>query len=187
VYVIYRADTWSAGAAGQWNINTSSAPRWGVYTVLTHRATGARMLFVSTHLSSGAGTSVDYMREAQTRRLISDATRTAARYGNLPIIYAGDYNSHELHHPDGPAVAMRAAGNRDAIHAATQLTNRRYNSANGERRRPPADGHSIDHIYVSRAVHVYAWRLWLDLYNGAFRGVIPSDHNLETADVDLPR
>lgn len=187
VYILYRNDVWSGSSAGQWNINTSSSPRWGVYQVLTHRATGARLLFVSAHLTTGAGRSMDNARERQTQNLISDATRYAGSHGGMPIVYAGDFNSHELHHPDGPALAMRAAHNPDTIHAAASFTNRKYNSANGYQRRPPADGHSIDHIYVSSHVGVPAWRLWLDLHSGMFRGVIPSDHNLLTADVAIPR
>jgi hypothetical protein len=187
VYIIYRNDVWSASGAGQWNVGTTSMPRYGVYQLLTQRVTGARLLFVSTHLLVGSGTSYDQARETETRNLISDATRYAAAHSRIPIIYAGDYNSHELHHPDGPAVAMRAAHNLDTLLVAPSVTNRKYDSANGYMRRPPAYGHSIDHVYVGTGVGVLAWHEWLDLYGGAFRGVIPSDHNLVTADVTVPR
>jgi len=186
VYILYRSDVWAAGPAGHWNVNTKSQPRTGVYQVLTHRATGAKFLFVSVHLTVGSGTSYDNLRETETRRLIADATRFATSHGRLRIVYAGDFNSHELHHPDGPAVAMRAAHARDTLLVSRMRTNSKYNSANGYLRRPPAHGRSVDHIYVGQGIGTPAWHEFLDLYHGAFRGVIPSDHNLVAADVTLP-
>ena len=104
----------------------------------------------------------------------------------MPVIYLGDFNSHEGHALDGPGVVMRAAGVADADEVAQALSNRRYNSAN-QYLRSPVQGHwDIDHVYAPAGVAVRGWALGLNLTAGTFVGAIPSDHNPVVADVTLP-
>jgi endonuclease/exonuclease/phosphatase family metal-dependent hydrolase len=105
----------------------------------------------------------------------------------LPVVYAGDVNSHEGHPLDGPAVAMGATGTADAQLVAPHRTNVQYNSANQYRRTPPKSGLALDRIYASPGVAVGAWRQVLELSGGRLVGVIPSDHNAVVADLVVPR
>ena len=183
VYVIYDSTVFRAsGPVGHWNVATDRLhqPRWAAYQVLENRTTGARMLFVSTHLMVGRTLRLDHERAGETRRLLDDVA--SLRLG-LPVVYAGDYNSHQHHSYDGPGIVMRDAHVRDAWYAADRRVRSRYDSANGYLRRPPRAGVSIDHIYASSGVTLRTWRLVMRLRDGRFVGVIPSDHNLLVSDI----
>lgn len=187
-YILYRKSTYAlSGAGGHWEIGTTTARRWAAYQVLENRITGARFLFVSVHLSYLSGADGDAQRQAESKSLISQASAYAADQ-KVPVVYAGDFNSHEgsNHAFDGPGIAFRDVHATDAFEVAQTRTNARYNSANQNRRRPPADGRSIDHVYAPPGVALRSWRLWLELTDGAFTGTIPSDHNPLSVEVTLP-
>lgn len=187
VYIIYDHSQFTAvGSGGQWNIGTSTDVHWAVYQQLRSVATGAQFLFVSPHTVAGNSTQLDQNRQVQTTHMIADAKSYAASHGNVPIVYAGDYNSHALHPLDGPAVAMYAAQSADGLTTAQTLTNQGYNSANQYQTTPPGGGWSVDHIYASPGVSIQTWQLIIKLTGGDFVGVIPSDHNMLEADVTFP-
>ena len=59
--------------------------------------------------------------------------------GNVPIIYAGDFNSTPLSKVqtvDGPGVAMRAAHINDSAAVSPYLVNPQYDSMNEYRSTP---------------------------------------------------
>jgi len=172
-------------SGGHWNIGNT---RWSAYQLLQDRASGARFLVTSAHEATGNGTSADTTRETETKNLIADASAYARAHGSVPVIYAGDFNSNDGHTHvfDGPGVATRAAHIADAFKSGASRVNARFNSANLYLRTPPADGRSIDRIFAPAGVGVASWRLTIDLSNGRFVGVIPSDHNPIAADLTLP-
>jgi endonuclease/exonuclease/phosphatase family metal-dependent hydrolase len=183
-YILYNPNTYSVVTAWHYVIDTvNGTQKWAAWAIMRNNATGAKLLFVGPHVTANV---TDQQRETETNTLIQQATKTAADNGNLPIVYAGDYNSNSKHTLDGPGVAMRAAHNADAEYAAGSLTNFRYDSANKYLRTPPAFSDDIDHVFLSPGVAPRGWRLWLNLSNGQFVGTIPSDHNLLTADLDYP-
>ncbi len=187
VYITYDSSKFSAvNAGGQWNIGTSTYPRWAVYQQLRSTSTGAQLLFVTPHLVVGNSTSLDLDRQTETTTMVADAKAYAAAHGDPAVVYAGDFNSHELHPLDGPAVVMSAAKAADGLLSAQSLVNQQYNSANGYMRTPPVDGHSIDHVYAAPGVGVHSWQLVMALTSGSFVGTIPSDHNLLVADLSYP-
>lgn len=176
VYILYRAATYKAvGSGGHWDVGNK---RWAAYQVLQNRQTGARFLFVNVHLMVGGGSTDDHARAAETRTLLHDGNGLAAAK-RLPVVYAGDFNSHVAGGVgyDGPGITMRAAHVADAFFTATSVSEARYDSANGYQRKPPAFGHSIDHIYAPPGVAVHSWGQVINLTNGRFVGTIPSDHN----------
>lgn len=186
VYIAYDASRYAAVAGGgHWNIGNT---RWAAYQLLQDRATGARFLFTSTHETTLGGRSGDGERQTETKNLISDATGYAASYGQVPVIYVGDFNSHDgrNHVFDGPGQAMRAAHIADAFKAAAARSNASYDSANMYMRTPPKAARSIDRIFAPAGVGIVSWRLTINLKNGRFAGVIPSDHNPLSADLTLP-
>lgn len=186
VYILYRSSTLSAVGDGfHWDIGDN---RSAAYQLFEQRATGARFLFVTPHLNPVTGAKYDDMRKAETTRMINAATSYAANHGNVPIVYAGDYNSTpgDKHVIDGPAVAMRAVHATDAFDVARSMTRAKYNSANRYLRVPPATTLHIDQIYGSPGVAFSSWAQLLDLSHGKFAGVIPSDHNPLVVDAILP-
>jgi endonuclease/exonuclease/phosphatase family metal-dependent hydrolase len=185
-YILYRNTTYrTIGSGGYWTIGTA---RYAAYQVMENRATGARLLFVSVHLSAAAGTSTgDAERKAETESLIRQASAYAASQ-RVPVVYAGDFNSHTGpgHAFDGPALAFGAVRATDAAETAQFKVNPTYNSANGHYRTPPATSHSVDHIYAPPGVSLRTWRLGLQLTSGMFVGAIPSDHNPLASDATIP-
>jgi endonuclease/exonuclease/phosphatase family metal-dependent hydrolase len=188
-YVLYKKSTWSpVGNGGHWAIGAlpEGGSRYGTYQVLRHRTSGAPVLFVNTHLYSGRGLAADRLRQQQTETLVARSRALAAERGGLPIVYVGDFNSHELHALDGPAVAMTRAKVADGFEVSEVFANRQYNSANQYYRTPPAFADNVDHIYAEAGVGMRAWSQVLQLSAGKFRGVIPSDHNPVVADLTVP-
>jgi endonuclease/exonuclease/phosphatase family metal-dependent hydrolase len=182
-YILYRTATYKAvGSGGHWELGPG---RFAAYQQLQNRTTGARFLAVSVHLSPGGGSAADLSRRAETQKLLSSA-RSLQASTHVPVIYVGDFNSHEGHPLDGPGVAMRAAGVADADEVAQVKANRRYNSANQYLRSPMLGHWDIDHVYAPAGVAVRGWEIALTLTRGRFVGTIPSDHNPVVADVVLP-
>jgi len=188
-YLIYNSAKYeSVGGGGNWTVGTSAGVAAEVYQVLRNRASGARFLLIGTHLAGTSGRAADDLRQTQTKQMLANAAGYTASHGNLPIVYAGDFNSHDgsNHVYDGPGVATRAAHVADAFKSAQVMVNAGYNSANNYYRTPPASGRSIDRIFASPGVGIGAWRQYLNLSNGIFVGVIPSDHNPIAADMTFP-
>ena len=185
VYILYRNRTLSAvGRGGYWTLPYS---RYAAYQVLQNKATGAKFLFVSTHLVVGSGATYDAQRQKETEQLISYATSVASA-AHVPIVYAGDYNSDVTasHAFDGPSVAMTAVHAVDGYPTAQSLSNAQYNSSNQYLRTPPASYDSIDHVYTTQGIGVVSWGLLLDLSGGQFVGTIPSDHNPLLSQLTIP-
>jgi endonuclease/exonuclease/phosphatase family metal-dependent hydrolase len=184
-YILYRPDRYApVGAGDHWQIGNA---RWAAYQVLRNRQTGATFLFVAVHLSFASGSSGDTERENETKSLLKQA-RAYASARHLPVVYAGDFNSHEgrPHTFDGPGIVMHSAHVADASEVAQSFTNRKYNSANQYLRTPPAYGRYIDRVFGEPGVALTSWRSYLTLSGGRFAGVIPSDHNPVAADVVIP-
>ena len=116
------------------------------------------------------------------------ASDFAANHGDLPIVYAGDFNSSpgDKHAIDGPAIAMREVHAADAFDVARRLSRTKYNSANGYLRVPPATATHIDQLYGSPGVTFSSLGQLLQLSSGKFVGTIPSDHNPIVVDAVLP-
>jgi len=181
-YILYKSSAYqTVGSGWHW---TMPSGHFASYQGLQNRATGARVVYVVVHMGVE---STDAARQADMKWLMSTASAFAATQ-RASVIYAGDFNSdvNAYHLFDGPSVAARAVHVADGLDSAQWLGNQRYNSANGYWRTPPAFGQSIDHIYAPPGVAMVSWRLLLNLTNGSFVGVMPSDHNPLVADMTIP-
>lgn len=175
-YIIYKPSTMkTVGAGGHWDIGDT---RWGVYQEMQVLSTGAKFLFVTTHLTASSGSQYDTERENETNSLLKQASVVAGA-DHVRVVYAGDFNSdvNAFHAFDGPGIAMRAVRNMDARDPSIYQHNAQYNSDNEYLRTPTAASQDIDYVYVGPGIAVRSWGVLIDLVNGQFSGIIPSDHN----------
>jgi endonuclease/exonuclease/phosphatase family metal-dependent hydrolase len=185
VYVLYLRKAWRAVGDG-WHYWLGHG-RVAAYQRLQHRATGARMLLTSVHLSHGDGPAWDRVRREETERLIRRTRRYSAAHSHLPIVCAGDFNSYYAsNRTDGPGRAMRARHFADGFEAAQSLVRWQYNSNNQYERLPPAQSRSVDHVFAAPGVGLRSWNEKLRLRDGKFVGTIPSDHNPVITKIVLP-
>lgn len=185
VYILYNKSTYKpVGAGGHFSIGD---PNWGVYQTFRNRTSGAKFVFIATHLYIGFGQAADEKRYAETTSLIRQGRAYANKVG-LPLVYAGDFNSAtDLHFTfDAASRAMLAANMADAFLVAQSHANGDYNSANQLYRHPKKTGDRIDHIFAPPGIAVRLAGIVLHLKHGHFVGTIPSDHNPMIADVLYP-
>jgi endonuclease/exonuclease/phosphatase family metal-dependent hydrolase len=185
VYILYKPSVYQpVGTGDHWSIGQN---RYAAYQTLQNIHTSAEFLMVATHLAVGASAALDNARKSETKTMLADAGAYAAR-STLPVVYAGDYNSHSGTPGaiDGPGIAMREAGMTSAYDSAQTLTNAQYGSSNLYQRTAPVNGAHIDQIFTTPGVGVTSWNLILDLTNGQFVGAMPSDHNPLVADLLIP-
>jgi endonuclease/exonuclease/phosphatase family metal-dependent hydrolase len=184
-YILYKSSAYKAiGDGNYWPIGND---RYAVYQVLQNTTSGAKFLMVGVHTVNPLGLKWDKAREAETKKMLEDATALNDSL-NLPIVYAGDYNSDDAsNHPlDGPGVVMKAAHLPDAYGAAPVRRNAQYNSSNQYMRTPPTGGNYIDHVYVTPGIGVASWSLAINLTHGRFVGVMASDHNPVVTNLLIP-
>jgi len=186
-YIIFRKTTYEAVAnqGGHWSIGDDQFP---AYQVLRNRTSGARFLVVSVHLHAGAQ-SWNTRHAAETRSLLRQAHDAAARFGGLPVVYGGDFNSHfapKVGKLDAPGVEMQAQLVNDAINVAQSHSNEVYNSENGYVRVALKNGGCIDRIFAEPGVAIRTWAQMLTVKKGRYVGVIPSDHNPIVAGLSVP-
>lgn len=174
-YVLYNPSVYQAyGTGGHWTLGNGEYAAW---QELSNRVTGAKFLFVSTHLTPGASASNDSARQAETKSLLSQASAKSAA-AKVPMVYAGDFNADQTATgPDAPTKLMAAGMVDNARMVAQSYTNSHYDTYNNYLRTPPAYDLSIDKVFAPAGVAVYSWREVLNLTGGKYVGTIPSDHN----------
>lgn len=185
-YILYKSSVFSAvGEGGHWDLGNA---RWAAYQILQHRSTGATFLVLSVHLEYGTySRAKDVLRQQQTRVLLGKV-RTYLANRPMPVLYLGDFNSHEKSSNvfDGPGTVLRPAHMTDSDEVAPVTVNRTLNSSNKYARLAPRSSAHVDHVYVPPGVGVRRFEVVASLTSGRYVGVIPSDHNPVAADLVLP-
>jgi endonuclease/exonuclease/phosphatase family metal-dependent hydrolase len=161
---------------------TSHPSHYAVWAELADRAhDGKRVIFTSAHLSAGPDTATgDDHRRSDTLQLLAGVKDLNP--DNVPVVYAGDYNSHKHRKFDSPARVMNAAGYWDAFDLAEKLGRPNYNSANQLRYDPVIGdtwGDHVDHVWVEPGTsRILSWRSVADLTSsGRYAAPLPSNHN----------
>ena len=189
-YIMYKTSEFTAindRADGDTRYWTISPTNWAAYQILESKATGARFLMVSVHLSHGPN-SVDQKRASETRTLLAQAHDYDQNHGGIPIVYAGDFNSYTGTDPanlDTPEQLIRSEHIGDSLISAQKRTNTKYGSVNEYKRVASTSGRIIDHVFGEAGVSFRNWTQLLNLSHGKFVGVIPSDHNPVVADISI--
>ncbi|MFB9165059.1 endonuclease/exonuclease/phosphatase family protein [Arthrobacter psychrochitiniphilus] len=182
--------------------STTADERYLAWAFLKQKKTGKTFIFADTHLNQNASSSGSTARLNQTKAIVVQLTKLNTK--NLPVVIVGDMNSNNFTTPTNiPYDVLTAAGYvdplgntyREVLPSSDATVEKRiranYNSYNGLALKAPSraaneNGSYVDYIFTSK-MRVGAWETVVNIdANGQFRGVIPSDHNMIRADVQLP-
>ncbi|WP_208740099.1 endonuclease/exonuclease/phosphatase family protein [Arthrobacter agilis] len=172
---------------------------WGIFRQI---ASGREFFFGNTHLEPRSGSAYFDLRREQASMIVDIVQRE--NQGDLPAILVGDFNSHRWTEPsNAPYEVMSGAGYTDPLGGteksplpdANAYVERRigtyYDSVSGFSRSAGAygafgNGRYIDYIFTS-PMRVSVWETVVKVDSeGDFIGIIPSDHNMIRAEVELP-
>lgn len=187
-YILYKSSEYqTVGQGDHWGLGDS---RWAAYQVLQNKSTGAKLLFVSPHLMVTKNGGTDAKRTAEAKRMVAQAENFDRQVGigNLPIVYAGDFNSDpsKRHAYNGPSDYLLSQGYDDSYDVAQSRSHALFDSANGYQTVAPSHGLRLDYIFTRAGIAVKSWWMLLNLVHGRFAGVIPSDHNPIVANLLIP-
>lgn len=182
-----------------------SEDRYLVWAKFKTKKTGQRLLFTTTHITSGSS-KVKISQWGQMTREI----RRLSRNGRLPVIATGDMNASKYNSITKKVLpAIKAAGFGDilnqryrearidnarakrVVRAWISTLNRgqsRVAQFSQESNRALGAGH-LDYIFASRGLPVLEWKQVVNFNPRTLRmrTPTPSDHNMITATLVLPR
>ncbi len=173
-YVFYRPALFDQLGGGNFGLGHG---RYATWASLRAKETGARFSFVSVHLENGHGN--DAKRAAESRVLTS---RMRAISGGLPVVYAGDFNSHPKRARDSPTAILRSINVTDSLlRSKSAPVNARINSGHTFSTTVLASGAHVDHIFVTADFEVRSWEQLVRISAGRYTKPMASDHNAISA------
>lgn len=165
---------------------SSSRNKHAVWAELIDKTTHKHTIFVSVHTSSGKTETAALYRKSEVTALL--AAMPNINPARLPIVFAGDFNSHRNRPNDYLAAVFHKAGYFDAYELAGALRRPNYNSYNGFSKTPIISktwGDHVDHIWVKTSIGVSKWEGVAFYENGRYT-TLPSDHNPVSVRLTLP-
>ena len=163
--------------------------RYAVWAVLVDKQTGDRTVFVDVHTVSGDNETAATQRTAEITTLTQHLAEINP--GNLPVVYAGDFNSNRSRSNDGLASVFHRQGYYDGYDLAMKLVRQHFNSYNGYDVVPRISykwGDHVDHVWIRPDEgRVLSWVNGAWLSGGRMVTPIPSDHSPVITDVRLNR
>lgn len=162
--------------------------RYAVWAVLRDKKTGHETVFVSAHTVAGTST-----KRADERRqeITTLTTFISAKFdgAKVPVIYAGDFNSHKNRANDSLRSVFHRQGYYDAYDLAMILRQQHNNSFNGFSVKPKISykwGDHVDHVWIRPDVgRINRWVNGAKIAGGRMVTPIPSDHSPLIVDVRL--
>lgn len=151
----------------------------GVWAALRLKRNGQIYVFVSAHLSHGPTKADGRLRGRESKQLIRTTQKAV---GDLPIIFAGDFNSYRGG-PGGdpPRKELSKRGWVDTFEASATYSRPYVSSFNGWRSSVETlkywGGH-IDRIFIPKAMGSTSWRVVARTKKRHYVGTHASDHNL---------
>lgn len=178
--LLFRRDRFTLARTGSIELAPGKYAVWAELNDV--KANNAGVIFVSAHLTSGKSSEKDLLRQTETERLIAAVERENP--GDLPVIYAGDFNSNKSRPLDAPAKVFAAAGYYDGYDLAARLSRPNWNSAAdfssapGKPRTSYKWGDHVDHVFVQPgSTYVSSWASPAAMASGSkYDGPMPSDH-----------
>jgi endonuclease/exonuclease/phosphatase family metal-dependent hydrolase len=177
-YIFYRPALFTQKSGGYFPVGHGRHATWGRFVI---KATGRQFFLVDVHLENGHGN--DAKRASEMRVLLS--RMRSINDSDLPIIYAGDFNSGRHRNRDSPGAMMRSAGLEDTVVVAKDPVNRQFNSGHTMGTGVPMSGAYVDHIFVSDEFSVVGWKQLVRLAGGRYARPVVTDHNALRATVAL--
>jgi endonuclease/exonuclease/phosphatase family metal-dependent hydrolase len=193
--LFYDKSRYSVLRSGKITLQHTGTRRYAVWAEFRDKATQNRFMVADPHLEPYKGKVLDTLREGQTKELLNGVQR--ANHDNLPVVYAGDYNSNkdnadQSKYPGGFDAALKvftAAGIPDALvaaKAAGTATNWTYNSANQAVVDPYKNGDHVDHFYIDPKISVVSWKMYVKIKDAKYVTPFASDHNPIGAVLTIP-
>ncbi len=164
--------------------------RYAVWAVLVDKATGDQTVFVDVHTVAGASDTAAKQRTAEIKTLTAQIAQLNAQ-ANLPVVYAGDFNSHKNRDNDDLRIVLHHQGYYDAYDLALSLRRQHYNSYNDFQTRPRISytwGDHVDHVWIRPDEgRVLSWTNGALIRANRMVTPIPSDHSPIITDVRINR
>lgn len=161
--------------------------RYAVWGILNDVPSGDRALFVNVHTVYGDNTTRATYRKAEIQELTKQIA--AVNPDLLPVIYAGDVNSHKNRSNDYVRSVFNAAGYYDAFDLAQVLYRQHNNSYTGFQSTPKISykwGDHIDKVWLRPDQgRVMKWQNGSLIVGGKMAKPIPSDHSPIIVDVRI--
>lgn len=164
----------------------SKGCRYAVWAELVEKGTGKSFFMVDVHTVSGETAEATESRRVEMETLIQNVK--LANTKRLPVIYAGDFNSHKNSYKDVVKSVMNSKKFYDSYDLARTLTNQHLNSYNDFKVSPRIGyqwGNHIDKVWIDPwQGRVDSWRN-AAMLDAAGRMVqpIPSDHSPVVVDL----
>jgi endonuclease/exonuclease/phosphatase family metal-dependent hydrolase len=162
--------------------------RYAVWAELVDKdANDRHVIFVDVHTVTGDSDARAKDRQAEITTLL--AAMKVVNPTNLPVVFAGDFNSHKNRPNDYLAGVFHRNGYYDAYDLATTLYRQHINSYNDFSTTPKISytwGDHVDHVWVLPGTSlVTGWRNGVRIVNGRLPTPIPSDHSPVVVDLRL--
>ncbi|MDX6278481.1 MAG: hypothetical protein QOJ72_2609 [Nocardioidaceae bacterium] len=162
--------------------------RYAAWVELVDKTNGKHVIFVDVHTVTGDNLPAATDRKAEMRTLFT-ALGTINPGSTLPVVFAGDFNSHKNRSHDYVATVMHQNGYYDAFDLAMTLKRQHINSYNDFQTVPKLSytwGDHVDHVWVRPgSSRVEAWRNGALIVDGRLPKPIPSDHSPVVVDLLL--
>ena len=162
---------------------TANYNRIMTYVVLERKSDGARFIYVNTHLDNNGNNEGDVpekIRQGEVTILLGEIKKLTNKYGNLPTIVTGDFNTQGVANNTPSYNAMINGGFTDSSRVAKEGEIKRTYNNNSE------SGNVIfDYIFVSSdlANKVQTYKVCDEKRDGKWI----SDHNAIIANVIIPK
>lgn len=186
-------------------LEPNATPRYVGWAIFKQKSTNREFFVANTHLQYENTPAAYNARKAQAQKVV--ATIKANNPDKLPTLIVGDMNASKWALPNNePYNVYTQAGYIDPTGGTAQtslasgyataevMKHAEYSTFNGFKKSlgktsvvsPRALGSHIDYIFTSK-MRVSKWEQVLNIdANGNFKGVIPSDHNMIMATVEIP-
>lgn len=204
VRIIYNTDRLTLldhGSKQLDNERATSGPRFVAWAVFQDRTDGREFLFATAHTEPGQSKAKRKLRARQAAMIVDEIAEHNPDH--LPVVMTGDFSATKLTAANPVYNVLTDSGlvidPLDNTHrkkstggVVDRLINIRYDTLNDFKAKPKthkgyALGAHIDYILASPSIGVPEYKVVLNLKgNGAFAGVIPSDHNMIRATILLP-
>lgn len=166
----------------------SKGCRYAVWAEIVEKGTGKSFFMVNVHTVSGETKEATESRRQEMETLVQNVR--LANTKRLPVVYAGDFNSHKNSRSDVVKSIMNRGKLYDSYDLARSLTNQHLNSYNAFKVSPRIGyqwGNHIDKVWID------PWQGRVDAWHNAAlldaKGLmvkpIPSDHSPVVVDLRI--